>query len=64
MLRETQGQRHDVDTPFGRPSDAVLETNWDGLPVFFLSRHGPGLSYRWVDIAGQAQNTGTLRRNP
>ena len=42
MLRETQGQRHEVDTPFGRPSDAVLETNWDGLPVFFLSRHGPG----------------------
>ena len=42
MLRETQGARHEVDTPFGRPSDAVLETNWNGLPVFFLSRHGPG----------------------
>jgi 5'-methylthioadenosine phosphorylase len=42
MLRETHGNRHEVDTPFGRPSDAVLETNWDGLPVFFLSRHGPG----------------------
>jgi 5'-methylthioadenosine phosphorylase len=42
MLRETQGARHEVDTPFGRPSDAILETNWDGLPVFFLSRHGPG----------------------
>ena len=42
MLREAQRNRHEVDTPFGRPSDAVLETNWDGLPVFFLSRHGPG----------------------
>src|SRR5437016_10944296 len=43
MLRETQsGTRHDVDTPFGGPSDAIIETNWAGLPVFFLSRHGPG----------------------
>ena len=43
MLRETHGRtRHEVDTPFGRPSDAIVETNWAGLPVFFLSRHGPG----------------------
>jgi hypothetical protein len=27
-----------------------------------FSRHGAGLSYRWVDIAGQAQNTATLRK--
>jgi 5'-methylthioadenosine phosphorylase len=45
MLRETQGSRHQIDTPFGRPSDAVLETSWNGLPVFFLSRHGPGHLY-------------------
>ena len=42
VLRQTQGTRHDVETPFGRPSDAVIETNWGGVPVFFLSRHGPG----------------------
>ena len=43
VLRETQGgTRHDVDTPFGRPSDAVVETRWAEVPVFFLSRHGPG----------------------
>src|SRR5215210_2132466 len=42
MLRQTQGTRHEVDTPFGRPSDAVVETQWAGLPLFFLSRHGPG----------------------
>jgi 5'-methylthioadenosine phosphorylase len=42
MLRQTEGRRHEIDTPFGRPSDAILETQWDGLPVFFLSRHGPG----------------------
>ena len=45
MLRQTQGQRHEIDTPFGRPSDAIIETQWAGLPVFFLSRHGPGHTF-------------------
>jgi 5'-methylthioadenosine phosphorylase len=45
MLRQTQGQRHEIDTPFGRPSDAIIETQWSGLPVFFLSRHGPGHTF-------------------
>jgi 5'-methylthioadenosine phosphorylase len=34
--------RHEIDTPFGRPSDAIVETTWDGARVFLLSRHGPG----------------------
>ncbi len=38
----TEGVRHELDTPFGPPSDAVVETAWHGLPVFFLARHGPG----------------------
>src|SRR3954452_12781031 len=42
MLRQTEGTRHEIDTPFGRTSDAIVETEWNGLPVFFLSRHGPG----------------------
>src|SRR5215218_10080689 len=42
LLRQTEGTRHDVETPFGRPSDAIIETQWAGLPVLFLSRHGPG----------------------
>jgi 5'-methylthioadenosine phosphorylase len=44
-LREaTAGEtvRHAVETPFGRPSDEIVETRWHGVPVFFLSRHGPG----------------------
>ncbi|MDB5289758.1 MAG: methylthioadenosine phosphorylase [Phycisphaerales bacterium] len=36
------GTRHEVQTPFGSPSDGIIETNWDGVPVFVLSRHGPG----------------------
>ena len=36
------GVRHEVDTPFGKPSDAIVETRMEGLPVFVLPRHGPG----------------------
>src|SRR5438046_51900 len=37
-----EGTRHEIDTPFGRPSDAIVETRWGGTPVLLLSRHGPG----------------------
>src|SRR5437763_10637528 len=36
------GTRHEIDTPFGRPSDAIVEPNWAGVPVLLLARHGPG----------------------
>src|SRR5205085_131521 len=42
LASRTDGRRHQVETPFGRPSDAIVETEWAGLPVFFLNRHGPG----------------------
>jgi 5'-methylthioadenosine phosphorylase len=35
-------RRHEIQTPFGPPSDAIVESEWDGVTVFFLSRHGPG----------------------
>jgi 5'-methylthioadenosine phosphorylase len=38
----SDSRRHEIDTPFGRPSDAILEGEWAGVPVFILSRHGPG----------------------
>jgi 5'-methylthioadenosine phosphorylase len=31
-----------VATPFGEPSDAVLQTRWHGADVALLSRHGQG----------------------
>jgi 5'-methylthioadenosine phosphorylase len=37
-----EGARHELETPFGKPSDAIVETQLEGLPVFFLARHGPG----------------------
>ncbi len=42
ILRQNPGTRHEIDTPFGRPSDAIIETQWEGLPVYLLARHGPG----------------------
>src|SRR5215212_2741623 len=42
LAESSEGTRHEVDTPFGRPSDAIVETQWAGVPVLVLSRHGPG----------------------
>ena len=33
---------HDMGTPFGAPSDALVETRIDGRQVYFLPRHGRG----------------------
>jgi len=41
----TGATRHELDTlqtPFGPPSDAILETEWAGVNVLILPRHGPG----------------------
>jgi 5'-methylthioadenosine phosphorylase len=35
-------RRHEPDTPFGKPSDAIVETQWHGQSVLVLARHGPG----------------------
>ena len=35
-------REHDVDTPFGQPSDLLAEVDIDGRTVFFLPRHGRG----------------------
>lgn len=35
-------KEHSIETPFGPPSDAVVETRIEGRTVFFLPRHGRG----------------------
>lgn len=35
-------RRHEVDTPFGAASDAVVDGRLDGRRVLFLARHGEG----------------------
>ena len=32
----------DLNTPWGKPSDHILKTNYDGKEVYFLPRHGKG----------------------
>ena len=34
--------KHKVETPFGSPSDEILEAQWGSTTVFLLNRHGPG----------------------
>jgi 5'-methylthioadenosine phosphorylase len=35
-------EERELDTPFGRPSDAIITGTLDGTPVAFLPRHGRG----------------------
>src|SRR4051794_35236054 len=42
LAQSTEGARHEVETPFGRPSDVIIETAWAGVPVLLLNRHGAG----------------------
>jgi 5'-methylthioadenosine phosphorylase len=35
-------RRHEMETPFGVPSDTIIETRWGDASVLLLSRHGPG----------------------
>jgi len=43
-------KEHTVDTPFGKPSDAVIEANLDGKTMFFLPRHGRGHRYLPTEV--------------
>lgn len=51
---QTSGTRHEIDTPFGKPSDAIIETEWAGVPVLFLARHGPGHRYNPTQVPFRA----------
>lgn len=42
LLSADKDRRHEIQTPFGSPSDAIIESDWEGLAVLLLSRHGPG----------------------
>lgn len=39
---QATGKLVEIDTPFGPPSGPILLTEWQGTPIAFLSRHGPG----------------------
>ena len=39
---DVRGEAVDIITPFGQPSDSIIETAWGDTPVAVLNRHGPG----------------------
>lgn len=45
LLGEVQGERVEIETPFGRPSGPITRTCWEGVEVAFLPRHGEGHMY-------------------
>jgi len=45
LAEQTPGQAVNVETPYGPPSSPLVRTEWAGLTVYFLSRHGPGHIY-------------------
>ena len=59
----TDGIHHEPMTPFGRPSDPIIETQWEGLPLLFLSRHGTGHVYNpsQVPLPGEHLRTQAAR---
>ncbi|MBN2211470.1 MAG: S-methyl-5'-thioadenosine phosphorylase [Sedimentisphaerales bacterium] len=42
LAAQTKGKEHFADTPFGKPSGPIVTTELDGVPIAFISRHGPG----------------------
>ncbi len=42
LCDSTQGKSVRIDTPFGSPSDDVIETSWEGVEIAILNRHGSG----------------------
>ncbi len=41
-LGAQQGETRTVATPFGPPSSAIIQTQWHGVDIAILQRHGPG----------------------
>ena len=39
---QVEGPKTRVATPFGEPSDAIVETAWGATSIALLNRHGPG----------------------
>ena len=38
-------KEHDIETPFGKPSSVIVQGQFQGQSILFLSRHGPGHKY-------------------
>lgn len=45
FAEQVKGREIEIETPFGRTSGPILCTNWAGVDIAFISRHGPGHIY-------------------
>jgi len=48
------GESRNIDTPFGKPSSPVTLTQWHGLDIALLQRHGPGHVYNPSNVPYRA----------
>ena len=42
LCAHVKGKAVTVATPFGQPSDDIVQTEWNGTPIALLNRHGQG----------------------
>ena len=42
LLAKAGGAAQEVETPFGKPSAPIVLSEWNGVPIAFLARHGIG----------------------
>jgi 5'-methylthioadenosine phosphorylase len=42
FAEHTGGKTIEVQTPFGSPSGSIFTTQWEGVDIAFITRHGPG----------------------
>ncbi len=54
LLSKTSGEEYNPRTPFGRPSGPIICTEWEGMPVCVLARHGNGHVYSPSHVPFQA----------
>lgn len=47
-------EEHTIETPFGKPSDTIVETRIEGRSVYFLPRHGRGHVHLPSEIPNRA----------
>jgi 5'-methylthioadenosine phosphorylase len=45
FAKQAGGKEIQIETPYGLPSSPILLTQWEGVDLAFLSRHGPGHVY-------------------
>lgn len=54
LAQRSGGRVVEMDTPYGPPSSPPVLSNWEGIEVAFISRHGPGHRYNPSNVPYRA----------